>query len=218
MIGATAAAGTAAATTTTTAAATTAASIASYMSIAAAAGSLAMGAMQAISAQAEGKAMAEANKRAQKLNNERLLKETIYKYQELDKQEADVIYDAHSKSLQAQKEFMQARSQVEANAAATGTYGKSIDTAVEDLKTGYGGRMADIVYEQQSSLDNINKRASDIAQGYSAGYDTRRIKQPSAFRAITSGIGTAVNMYGTTSGFLSSYQGARQAKSGAKVD
>lgn len=216
MIGATAAAGTAAAAGGAGTAAATTATI-SWLTYAAAAGSLALGAMQAITSYSDGKAMAKAQEKAQKQNNERLLQETIYKYQELDKQEADVIFDAHSKSLEAQKDFMQARSQMEASSAATGTYGQSVNTAIEDLNTSFGGRMADIISDQERSFDAINQRASDIAQGYSAGYDNRRIQQPSAFRAATSGLQTAAGIFSTASGFTEGYRKTRSAKSGAKV-
>ena len=138
----------------------------------------------------------KAQQDAQKEYNKSLEREAIRQYSELDEQESDAIKEANAESLQAQKEYMQARSTIELQAAATGTYGNSINTTIQDLKTGYGGRMAEIVYNREVELDNIDKQARNIQAGVGQSAD-RTVKKPAWYSAFQTGLGTYNSMYGT---------------------
>lgn len=128
-------------------------------------------------------------KDAQEKYNKKLTEDAIRQYGELDKAESDAIYESHAQSLEAQREYLSARSQVELQAAVTGTYGNSINLAIQDLNTGVGGRMAEIAYQRESVLDAIDKKAEQIQRSPSLNADTT-IQMPSYYKAFTSALNT----------------------------
>lgn len=136
----------------------------------------------------------DAERESQKAYNDALLQDTIYQYQELDQEEGKVIYDAHTKSIGVQKQFMQARAQAEAEAGATGMAGQSIDVAIENLKTGYGEQLSDIIYEQESRIDAVNQQATNLANTYTGNYDNNRISTPSTFSLLGDSVKTGVSV------------------------
>lgn len=150
---------------------------------------------------------------AQEDYNEALEKEAIRQYQELDQVESDTIYDSHAESLQAQKDYMEARSSIELQAAVTGTYGNSINLAIQDLNTGYGGRMAEITYNRESKLDQIDRQAesSRVMPGLNAD---RTIHQPSWYAGVSTGMSTGVSTYSAFSGMAGSSSSASKASKG----
>ena len=136
--------------------------------------------------------------KAQEDYNEALERESIRQYQELDQVEADAIYDSHAESLQAQKDYMEARSSIELQAAVTGTYGNSINLAIQDLNTGYGGRMAEITYNRESVLDQIDRQAENIRVQPDLNAD-RTIHPPSWYVGVSTGISTGMSAYSAAS-------------------
>lgn len=159
-----------------------------------------------------GAAEASAQKDAQKAYNKALLQSTIDGYKDLDKQESEIIYDAHIKSIGAQKELLRARSSVEANAAATGTAGNSVNVAINDLGRGYGERIADVTHEMNSRFDSVNQEALNLKKSYEAQQDTKRIKGPSIFSALASGAQAGISTYN----FANTVGAARRSISSAR--
>jgi len=151
-------------------------------------------------------------KEQQKAYNKSLEKEAIRQYQELDKVEADAIQESHAESLQAQKDYLEARSSIELQAAATGTYGNSIDLAIQDLKTGFGGRMAEITYNREAKLDQVDRQAQSSRTQSGLGAD-RSIQAPAFYSAFASGLGT----YNTLSGMSDRVGAANKAGAKAQV-
>jgi hypothetical protein len=153
---------------------------------------------------------AEAQKEAQEEYNEQLRDEALRQYTELSKEEADVIQEGYKQSMQAQREYMQARSSVELQSAATGTYGQSIDLAMEDLATGLGQRFGDITTQKERQLDNIDTQALNIQSGVAKQTDYT-ITPPAFYQGAMSGLSTFQSTYGT-------FQGAAKAsREGAKA-
>jgi len=152
--------------------------------------------------------------KAQKHYNEYLEKQAIQQYAELDKQEADVIETSYKESMQAQREYMKARSTVELQAAATGTYGQSIDLAIQDLGTGLGQRMADITNRREMQLDNIDIEAKNIKAGAEGGSDYS-INQPAWYQGLSTGLSTFQRTYGVASGVGNAYTESRTASTGS---
>lgn len=155
-------------------------------------------------------------KDAQEAYNEQLKKDAIRQYGELDKAESDIIHESHSKSLQAQRDFMTARSQVELQAAVSGTYGNSVNLAIQDLKTGLGGRMADITYNREAQLDEIDRTAERIQAQPGLNAD-RTVSAPSWLSAGQAGIGTYQRVSDITSQVSNAYSQVKPAGSKAKV-
>lgn len=148
------------------------------------------------------KMTSDANKAAEDAadaQNKALNEEAIRQYGELDKVESDAIYESHATSLEAQKQLMEARSSVQLQAAVTGTYGNSVNVALQDIKTGFGGRMADIVQQRDSQLDEVNDVAERI-QSQTGAQKVTAIKKPAFWSAIQTGLST----YQTTSGIARS--------------
>lgn len=150
---------------------------------------------------------------AQEAYNEQLEKQAIAQYAELDKQEADVIEMSYKESMQAQREYMKARSSVELQAAATGTYGQSIDLAIRDLGTGLGQRMADITSRRTMQLDNIDTQAKNIKAGV-AGSADYSINQPAWYSSLSTGLSTFQRTYGVATNVGNAYTQSRTAKTG----
>lgn len=121
--------------------------------------------------------------------NKALEQDAIRQYGELDKVEADAIYESHAGSLEAQREYLTAKSQIELQAAATGTYGGSIAASIQDLNTGLGGRMAEITYEREHRLDSVNRQAEQIQASPGLQAD-RTVQQPAYYKAFSSGLNT----------------------------
>lgn len=170
-----------------------------------------LGAASSVVSYMDGKAYADEQEQQQEEYNKALLQNTVHQYQELDEEEGKAIYDAHTKSIGAQKKFMQARSEAIVQAGASGVAGKSIDVAVENLRTGLGGNMADILYEQEARLNSINTQAENVSRGYTSSYDNKRISQPSMFGALEKGINTGASAFTGISGVSKAYKSIQTA-------
>jgi len=148
---------------------------------------------------------------AQEQYNEQLEKQAIAQYAELDKQEADVIESSYKESMQAQREYMKARSSVELQAAATGTYGQSIDLAIQDLGTGLGQRMSDITSRREMQLDNIDTESKNIQAG-AKGSSDYSINQPAWYSGLSTGLSSGLRTYETASSVSRSYSESSTVK------
>lgn len=138
----------------------------------------------------------EQQKDAQEEYNKQLEEEALRQYTELSKQEADAIEQEHQASLQAQRDYLSAKGQVEAQAAATGTYGQSVDLAIEDLNTGLGHRFGEITQAREMQLDNIDTQAKNIQAGVAQQADYT-ITPPSYYQGFSSGLSTFGSTYRT---------------------
>jgi hypothetical protein len=152
----------------------------------------------------------ESQKAQQELYNENLQKEAIRQYKELDEVEKDVIYESHAESLQAQREYMQARSTIELQAAATGTYGSAVDLAITDLNVGLGNRMSEITYNRDAQLDQVTSQAEAIQAGTAASYDTT-IQQPSWYSGLSTGVSTGYRVYSAGTNLSESLKESKRA-------
>lgn len=113
--------------------------------------------------------------------------------------------------MQAQREYMKARSTVELQAAASGTYGQSIDLAITDLGTGLGQRMADITSRREMQLDNIDTEAKNI-QAQAKGSSDYSINQPAWYSSLNTGLSTFQRTYGVASTVGNAYTESRTVK------
>ena len=148
---------------------------------------------------------AKAQEEQQEAYNEALIKETARQYQELDAVENDAIAEEHKESLQAQRDYLKARSSVLLAASVTGTYGNSVNTAIEDLNTGLGQRLSEITQKRESKLDQIDRQADNIQAQTTASMDNS-IKQPAWYSALSSGLSTYAATSGVTDKISNAYQ------------
>lgn len=137
---------------------------------------------------------AEAEAETQDNYNEALQEEAIRQYGELHEAEADAIHQSYAESLQAQRQYLTAKSQVNLAAAATGTYGQSVGLAIGDLNKGLTYTLADINYSRESVLDQSENQAEGIQANAEAGM-VSSLTAPSYVSAFSTGLST----YGTVS-------------------
>lgn len=175
--------------------------------------SLAATAATAAASYSSQKQAAKRQRAAQEAHNTAIQKEAIRQYGELDDDEADIIYDSHKESLQAQKEIMVARSTIELQSAASGTGGQSVDAVIENLNLGFGQRTAEIINERDRALDQVNTTARNIAAQAELGQDLTPIAEPSAFSAAIKGAKTGMSIYSTLSSGGSTLKDAGAAPS-----
>jgi len=150
---------------------------------------------------------AKEQEKQQKAYNQQVFEDTLRQYQELDKVEHDVVYESHAQSLQAQREYLQARSQIELNSAISGTAGNSIDLALHDLNTGLGNRMGEINFNRERELDNIDNQSRGLASEGNQRMD-RSIHMPAWYQAGTSALGTYQKASGIQSSVMRTYKQA----------
>lgn len=148
---------------------------------------------------------AKAQEDQQEAYNEALVKETARQYQQLDAVENDAIMEEHTESLQAQRDYLKARSSVLLAASVTGTYGNSVNTAIEDLNTGLGQRMSEITQKREATLDQVDRQAENIQAQTSSSFD-KTIKQPAWYSALSSGLSTYAATSGVTDKITNAYQ------------
>ena len=127
---------------------------------------------------------------AQEEYNEGLLNDAVRGYGELDEAESDIIYESHAQSLEAQKQALVGRSNLLLQAAGTGAYGQSVNTALTDLSRGFSSRMSEITVNRDRHLNNVVKQAEEIQAGVRRNAD-RSIIQPAWFTAGMTGLRTA---------------------------
>ena len=135
---------------------------------------------------------------AQEDYNKSLRDDAIRQYAELDKKEVEAIESSYKESLEAQRNYLQARSSIELQSAATGTYGNSVDSVIRDLNAGFGQRIADITTRRNRYLDNIDTQATNLKEATGRGMDYT-IQQPSYLTAMSSGLNTFGRTYSIAS-------------------
>lgn len=126
---------------------------------------------------------ASAQKKAAEAQNQAIQDETLRQYGELSDEENEITRDAHQQSIQAQTDYMKAKSAIELQSAATGTYGQSVDLAIEDLNTSQGQRQTDILRDRESNLERVNQTARNIQAQSNANMNRSPIKKPSVLEA-----------------------------------
>lgn len=179
--------------------------------------SLVSGIASGLGEQAAAEAQAEAMRTRQEQYNKQVHDEAIRQYQQLDAAEADINTDAHAESLQTQKDYLKARSTVELQAAASGTYGQSVDLIIEDLQTGKAQRMADTVLRRDRLLDDVNTTAKDISANAARQFDNTPIAEPSTFNSVMTGVQTAESVYSFADDLNSSLTASATADVGGKT-
>ena len=150
-------------------------------------------------------------KKSDEAYNKAVRQSAFDKYAQLDKEERALIADGHTKSIAAQKEALQAQAQVTAMAGATGTGGRSVDLAVEDLRSGLGNRIGDITTQQTRNLDALNQQGLDVATQSSSSQ--RRITQPSALKAAAKGVQAGYATYSGGQGLIDAKRASSLASS-----
>jgi len=178
------------------------------------AASTAIAAMSAAVAFVQTTQQNRAEKKAANEYNERLHADAMRQYKELDSAEKDIIYESHASSLEAQRQLLEARSQVGLQAAVTGTYGNSVNIALQDIKTGFGGRMADITQTRDSQLDDVVNTAERI-QANTQSRKKVAIKKPAFFSAIQTGLSTFNTVSPLAGRVAGAYKSAQQAIPGS---
>lgn len=153
-----------------------------------------------------------AQKKAAEAQNKAIQEETIRQYGEMSDEENQITRDAHQQSIQAQADYMKARSQVELQSAATGTYGQSVDLAIEDLNTTQGQKQTDILRERQANMERVNQTARNIQAQSNASMNRSPIKKASILESAAQGyaMGTPI-----TNAMRSGTDAARAVSSGA---
>ena len=135
----------------------------------------------------------EAQKDAQKEYNEALETEAVRQYGELDEAEGDIIYESHAQSLEAQRQLLEARSQIELESAVTGTYGGAVDAAMDDLSSGFGYKMAEVTRNKDIQLRNVVSTAESIRAGAVSSADLTPTA-PSWYTAGMTGLQTGATI------------------------
>lgn len=179
---------------------------------------------QSAQAAVQKKAIAAQNAAIEK-QNQMIFEESIRQYGELDRAEAKSIFDAHSKSISAQKEYMQARAKMETQASASGTMGQTVNTSLQALAGDREDVLNDIEYVNRRNLADINQEAENIRYGtlgrYNYNYNYNTVQQPSAFAAVVGGVGDAFgnfNSYYNAMSSIKDYWGpSKNTKTGANT-
>lgn len=158
---------------------------------------------------------AAAKKQQQDAFNLKVRKEAVRQYSELSDDEADILYDSHKSSLKAKKEFLKARSTVQAQAAATGTGGQSIDAVINTLRAGRSERLAEVVNERDNNLADINATAAKIRADAINRQDITPIAKPNFMSSALKGISTGMTVFTFASGLTAAAGAASSAGAGA---
>ena len=157
-----------------------------------------IGAVAAVSSAAISYKTSQDQVEAQEDYNKSLRDDAIRQYAELDKKEVEAIESSYKESLEAQRNYLQARSSIELQAAATGTYGNSVDSVIRDLNAGLGQRISDITTRRNRYLDNIDTQAINLKESTGRGMDYT-IQQPSYLTAMSTGLNTFGRTYSIAS-------------------
>lgn len=147
---------------------------------------------------------AKNQKDQQEAYNEAMKKEAAREYQQLDAVEHDAISEEHKESLQAQRDYLKARSSVLLAASVTGTYGNSVNSAIEDLNTGLGQRMSEITQKREAKLDQVDLQAQNI-QAQTKSNSDNSLQMPAYYSAFASGLSTFSQTSGTADKLTNAY-------------
>lgn len=129
----------------------------------------------------------------QKEYNKAVTRDAVRQYGELDTVEAEAIKESHAGSLKAQRERLQARSNIELQSAFSGTAGNSVDIALADINTGYGARLSEITAKRDFQLTQTRRQAENIAAGASMKMDNS-VRPPAWYSALSSGLSAYSSM------------------------
>ena len=144
---------------------------------------------------------AEAQAAAQQQRNEMITEATIENYKELSKAEQATLYNAQQDSLENKIGAMEAMSQQEAMASATGVRGRSSDMIFNQMSQDKASNDTAIKMARDQQLYNINQQALSLQRGAEASYDNTPIRKPSAWQAVAAGASDGAQMFGSSMAF-----------------
>lgn len=140
------------------------------------------------------KAFAEAQAKAQDQNNKAIRASAIQQYDDLSRSERDAIDQADLESLEQQKLAIQAQGRVNVMSGASGTYGGSVDSVLQDLVQTRGKNIAAIRSNRDTQLEDIRIQSEGIRFGARARQGNRVFAKPRsgivALQAVTAGVGS----------------------------
>lgn len=122
---------------------------------------------------------AEAQQKAQEVNNKEIDKTAVANYSDLSKAEVSIQEQAGLSSLEQQKAYFKARGKVNVLSGASGTAGGSVDSILRDLNQTKGQNIATITKNRRTQLDEIALQSEQIRQGAKASKSNRIFSKPS---------------------------------------
>lgn len=100
-------------------------------------------------------------------------------YDDLSPAEIDAQRQASELGIQNQAEAIQAKGRVNVFAAASGTMGGSVDSALFDIEATKDRNVNDILRQREAGLYSIKQQAESIRVGATQGQNRTAIEQPS---------------------------------------
>lgn len=122
---------------------------------------------------------AEAMAKQQSESNRAMAISAAESYDDLSPAEIDAQRQASELGLQNQAEAIQAKGRVNVFAAAAGTMGGSVDSALFDIEATKDRNVNDILRQREAGLYSIKQQAESIRVGATQGQNRTAIEQPS---------------------------------------
>lgn len=112
-------------------------------------------------------------------NNRAMAIASADSYDDLSPAEIDAQRQASELGIQNQAEAIQAKGRVNVFAAASGTMGGSVDSALFDIEATKDRNVNDILRQREAGLYSIKQQAESIRVGATQGQNRTAIEQPS---------------------------------------
>lgn len=126
---------------------------------------------------------AEAMAQQQSESNKAMAVAAAESYDDLSPAEIDAQRQASELGLQNQAGAIQAKGRVNVFAAAAGTMGGSVDSALFDIEATKDRNVNDILRQREAGLYSIKQQAESIRVGATQGQNRTAIEQPSWLQA-----------------------------------
>lgn len=126
---------------------------------------------------------AEAMAKQQSEANKAMAVSAAESYDDLSPAEIDAQRQANELALQNQADAIQAKGRVNVFAAASGTMGGSVDSALFDVEATKDRNVNDILRQREAGLYSIKQQAESIRTSASQGQGRQAISQPSWLQA-----------------------------------
>lgn len=120
---------------------------------------------------------------AQSKQNQEIAKQAAASYDDLTPAEIDANRQANDAALQQQAEALQAKGRVNLFAAASGTFGGSVDSMLYDIDNIRARNMNAILTQRESGLYSIKQQAEQTRQSAISGQFNQAINTPSWLEA-----------------------------------
>lgn len=104
-------------------------------------------------------------------------------YDDLSPTEIDLQRQAADQGIQQQAEAAKAKGRVNVFAAASGTYGQSVDTMLFDTESIQARNINQILQEREAGLYNVRQQGEQIRQGAISSQSNSAISRPSWLEA-----------------------------------